>query len=285
MGDQSRNRPLIWFTVLGPASVGTLLGVVVLGGGAPDSYSAVGALGAFLLAVAAVLLSLAHVDKPTKAYRALRRFPTSPLSREIVLFAAYTGAAAAYAAAALAGGRALWLGIAGVALGTGAVVATAQVYVIPGRPAWRHWSTVAGFAGTALSLGPALALSLAGAGWPSVLEGDSADAVRIVTIAGVALAAVAFRSRSSHRNRVMSRAGHGGGNGPKSVLADPTGLWVTRVVVGMLIPPAVLILSPTAAPAVGLAALALLVGETADRTLFFAGAAPRPIGSEIPGAR
>jgi DMSO reductase anchor subunit len=67
--------------------------------------------------------------------------------------------------------------------------------------------------------------------------------------------------------------------------AGTTGLWITRVVVGLLIPVAVLALSPTSALTVAMAALALLVGETADRTMFFAGAAPQPIGSEIPGAR
>ncbi|MHB1343820.1 MAG: dimethyl sulfoxide reductase anchor subunit family protein [Thermoleophilia bacterium] len=281
MGDMSLNRPLIGFTVLGPASVGALGGVVVLGRGAPDTYLSVGALGAFLLAVAAVLFSLAHLDKPTKAYRAARRFPTSPLSREIASFAGFTGAVAAYTVATLAGARPLWLGVASVMLGALAVVATAQVYLVPGRPAWRHWSTLAGFAGSTLSLGPALALALAAARWPSLLQGDAADALRTLTTSGVALSAVAFWSRSTHRNRVMS----GAGNGPTSVFADPLGLWVTRVVVGILIPPAVLILSPTSAPVVGLAALALVAGETADRTLFFAGNVARPIGSEIPGAR
>ncbi|MHB9113968.1 MAG: DmsC/YnfH family molybdoenzyme membrane anchor subunit [Thermoleophilia bacterium] len=281
MGDMSRNRPLIGFTVLGPASAGVLGGVMVLGRGAPDPYLSVGALGACLLAVAAVLFSLAHLDKPTKAYRALRRFPTSPLSREIAAFGGFTGALAAYTAATLAGARPLWLGIASLILGAVAVVATAQVYVVPGRPAWLHWSTFAGFAGSALSLGPALALALAGARWPSLLEGGTAHALRTLTITGVALSAVAFWSRSTHRNRLMS----GVGNGPTIVFADPMGLWATRVVVGILIPPAVLILSPTSAPAVGLAALALVAGETADRTLFFAGDVARPIGSEIPGAR
>lgn len=281
MNHQHRHRPLVGFTVLGPASVGALLGALVLAPEAPAPFLAVTSVSALVLAVDAVLLSLAHLDKPSKAYRALRKFPTSPLSREIVFFAAYATAVAAYATTAVAGAAPLWLGIASVVLGTIAVIATAQVYVIPGRPAWYHWSTVAGFAGCALSLGPALALALAGAWWPAALPGDRAFTLRALTLAGVALAALAFWARTTRWNRMLAD----GEARRESPQPGTTGLWVTRVVVGLLIPVAVLVLSPTSALTVAMAALALLVGETADRTMFFAGATPQRIGSEIPGAR
>ncbi|MHB0978834.1 MAG: dimethyl sulfoxide reductase anchor subunit family protein [Thermoleophilia bacterium] len=281
MGHQDRNRPLVGFTVLGPASVGALLGALVLAPEVPAPFGATAAGCAVVLAVAAALLSLAHLDKPSKAHRAVRKFPASPLSREIVVFVAYTTAAAAFAAAAVAGAAPLWLGIGSVALGAAAVIATAQVYAIPGRPAWHHWSTVAGFAGCALSLGPAFTLALAGAWWPAALAGDRALALRALTMAGVALAGTAFWARTARSNRMPAI----GAAQREGAQAGTTGLWITRVVVGLLIPVAVLALSPTSALTVAMAALALLVGETADRTMFFAGAAPQPIGSEIPGAR
>ncbi len=281
MNHHDRNRPLVGFTVLGPASVGGLLAALVLAPEAPASFLAIAAGCALTLAVAALLLSLAHLDKPSKAYRALRKFPTSPLSREIVFFAAYATAAAAYAAAAVADAAPLWLGIASIVLGAAAVIATAQVYVIPGRPAWYHWSTVAGFAGSALSLGSALTLALAAAWWPMALAGDRAFTLRALTMAGVALAALAFWARTARWNRMLAD----GDARRESAPAGTTGLWVTRVVVGLLIPVAVLVLSPTSVLTLAPAALALLIGETADRTMFFTGAAPQHIGSEIPGAR
>lgn len=281
MRDQGRNRPLIGFTVLGPASVGALLGTLVLAEDAPGPYLATAAVAAFLLALLAVVLSLAHLDKPFRAYRALRRFPTSSLSREVAVFGGYACAAGAYAAAVLAGARPVWPGIAIVVLGAVAVLATAHVYVIPGRPAWRHWSTVAGFVSCALSLGPALALTLAAAWWPETLGGDGASVARSVVISGVALAAAAFWARTVRWNRIFSsgRADRG------TVPVGSTGLWVARVVVGLVVPVVVLVTASTSAPVVALAALALLVGETADRTMFFAADGPRLIGSEIPGAR
>jgi DMSO reductase anchor subunit len=281
MSEQYRNRPLVAFTVLGPASVGALLGTLVLEAGAPDPYPAIGTVAAVLLALVAVLLSLAHLDKPGKAYRAVRRFPSSPLSREIVFFAVYTAAAAVCAAAALAGARIFWPGIIAVVFGAAAIAATAHVYVIPGRPAWHHWSTFAAFAGTSLSLGPALALALAGPRWPALLDGSAALALRGLIVTGVALAAVALWARTTRLKHSMTNRR----SGSAVSSFDPVGLWTARIVVGLLVPAAVLILAPTSPTAVAMMVLALLAGETADRTLFFAGAAPRPLGREIPGAR
>jgi len=261
--------------------VGTLLGALVLAGDAPRAYLGTAAVTTFLLALLAVVLSLAHLDKPFRGYRALRRFPTSALSREIAVFGGYTCGAGVYAAAMLAGAQPLWPGVAIVVLGAAAVLAMAHVYVIPGRPAWRHWSTVAGFAGCALSLGPALALALAAAWWPETLGGDGALVVRSVVISGVALAAVALWARTVRWYKVFAR----GTVATEAVPGRSSGLWVARVVVGLMLPVVVLATAPTSAMVAALAALALLAGETADRTMFFAAGGPRPIGSEIPGAR
>ena len=65
----------------------------------------------------------------------------------------------------------------GVATGCGAVAVVAGVatihymircYLIPARPFWNHWQTVASFVGTSLALGGLIGLALV-PGWPPLL--------------------------------------------------------------------------------------------------------------------
>jgi DMSO reductase anchor subunit len=98
------------------------------------------------------------------AYRALRMWRRSWLSREVLLFTAFAGAASVYAAL-------LWLDLPGsaaaggltVALGLGGVIASACIYRVPARPAWNSRHTVAHFLLTAGTLGPLCAAAV-GAG-------------------------------------------------------------------------------------------------------------------------
>src|SRR5206468_4754804 len=94
------------------------------------------------LAVAALALgaSTLHLGRPIHAYRALKMWRRSWLSREVLLFAGFSAVAALYASV-------LWFGLPGapvlgpltVALGISGVFASACIYRVPSRPAWNTW--------------------------------------------------------------------------------------------------------------------------------------------------
>jgi DMSO reductase anchor subunit len=118
------------------------------------------------LAVGSLALgaSTMHLGRPAHAYRALRMWRRSWLSREVLLFSAFAGVAAAYAGA-------LWFqipgsaGIGGVTtlLGLMGVTASACIYRVTSRPAWNSPYTVLQFLVTAGVLGPLFAIAV-GAG-------------------------------------------------------------------------------------------------------------------------
>jgi DMSO reductase anchor subunit len=81
------------------------------------------------------------------------------LSREVLLFTLFAGSASAFAAATLfhlppfAAIPTMLLGLAGV-------TASAFIYLVPARPAWNNWHTLADFHLTGLVLGPAFLRAL-----------------------------------------------------------------------------------------------------------------------------
>ncbi len=148
------HTPLVAMTVLTQLSAGALLAVWLL--------QAMGKAAAFGLAAAALgvaVLSLAastlHLGRPIYAWRALRMWKRSWLSREVLLFTGFAFAASLYAGT-------LWMGAAGsgaagaltVLLGAAGVTASAFLYLVPARPAWNSPHTLAEFHLTALLLGP-----------------------------------------------------------------------------------------------------------------------------------
>jgi formate dehydrogenase iron-sulfur subunit len=96
-------------------------------------------LPAAVVAGAALTASLAHLGRPTHAWKALRNLRRSWLSREVALFGAYATAAAAAVPAPTLAPVAAALGVAGV-------LASARLYIVPGRPAWDSPLTLAHFA-------------------------------------------------------------------------------------------------------------------------------------------
>ncbi len=84
------------------------------------------------------------------------------LSREVLLFSLFAGAAQAYAASQLLGYAALLhaVSIPTVLLGLAGVTASAFIYMVPARPAWDSPLTVADFHLTALVLGPLFVAAL-----------------------------------------------------------------------------------------------------------------------------
>jgi len=135
----------------------------------------IAAITSLLVATLALGASTLHLGRPIYAYRALKMWRRSWLSREVLLFSAFSLVACFYAAAIWVrwpGGVAL--GALTVALGFGGVTASACIYRVPSRPAWNTPLTLVQFNLTALTLGPLFAAAV-GAGSARALAVASAS--------------------------------------------------------------------------------------------------------------
>ncbi len=159
--DQYRLRPeqphwpLIVMTVLTQLSAGAFTSIWLL-----EILSArihrSASLVALCVAVLALCASTLHLGRPIHAMRALKMWRRSWLSREVLMFTLFAGAATAYSLT-------LWLGLSASVLlggvttlfGLAGVYASARLYLVPGRPAWNSPFTVAEFLLTAALLGSA----------------------------------------------------------------------------------------------------------------------------------
>jgi formate dehydrogenase iron-sulfur subunit len=160
---QDPHWPLVVMTVLTQLSVGAFAGLWLLGAfGLPltSQFAALAALAVGLLSLGA---STFHLGRPAYAYRALKMWRRSWLSREVLLFTGFAFTAGAYAAVLFAdadyGG---FFGAIPALLGAAGIGASAFIYMVPARPAWASKYTLAEFFSTALLLGP-LFLSAFGA--------------------------------------------------------------------------------------------------------------------------
>ena len=101
---------------------------------------------ALLVAAIAMAASTLHLGRPAYAWRALRMWRRSWLSREVLLFTVFAALGTAYAVALWwSGALALLLGTCTVAAGIAAVFASARIYLVRARPAWNSGHTVAEF--------------------------------------------------------------------------------------------------------------------------------------------
>lgn len=305
----SQHAPLAVMLVLtqfavGAFSVGWFLSrTLPSGAGAHERYQALVALVSGLLALGA---SLFHLGRPLFAYRALLGLKTSWLSREILAFGAFASLATTYAlfdwqrpllsamhlsafddelAARLVDG----LGVAVILSGTLGILCSALLYRATGRALWNGPSIVIRFVLTALVLGTAVSLVmlLAAPAWAS--DVSAFVAVRHLCKALLASASIKllyelglFTHLRALRHTDLKR----------SALLMTTELrnWTLArftggALGGVLMP--LLLLGTIASPgshdgAVGLAlagALGILIGELAERALFFsASTAPRMPG-------
>jgi len=144
--------------------------------------AALSSLAVGLVAFAAATL---HLGRPIYAYRAVKMWKRSWLSREVLLFAGFSIVACAYAGM-------LWRGLPGSAvvgavtavLGAAGVTASACIYRVPSRPSWNTPFTLVQFNLTAATLGPlfAAATDVGNPRWLAVVT-SSAAAVAIVVLA------------------------------------------------------------------------------------------------------
>ena len=153
--------PLVVMTVLTQLSVGTFVTLWLLQLAGKRTRLGVAALVSLLTAGLALNAAVLHLGRPIHAYRALRMWKRSWLSREVLLFGCFSMVAFTYAAllclhlpgSLAAGALTSLLGIAGVN-------ASAFIYLVPARPAWNSKYTVTGFLLTGALFGPLVAASL-----------------------------------------------------------------------------------------------------------------------------
>jgi Fe-S-cluster-containing dehydrogenase component/DMSO reductase anchor subunit len=271
--------PLVFMTVLTQLAVGAFATVWLLQAAGRSTRLDVAAIASLTVAAIALGASTLHLGRPIHAYRALKMWRRSWLSREVLLFSAFSGVASAYAALlwmqahGLVNGTTPPIGSVSVAtgaltaaLGLAGVTASACIYRVPSRPAWNSWLTAARFGGTALVLGP-LFTAVVGVG-DAVWLGRVAAAA-----AGVqALLVVAAFLRAVASDRVELR-------GTARLLS--TRLAVPFVARGALLcaGAGVLPLVSTAPFALAAALLLALAGELAGRYLFFVSVVPAHMAS------
>ena len=150
--------PLVFMTVLTQLSVGTFSAIWLLQLTGRATHLGAAALVSMLAGSLALGSSTLHLGRPAFAYRALKMWKRSWLSREVLLFSLFSGVAAVYS---------LWLwfhlpGSAGLGaltalFGLAGVAASACIYLVRARPAWNTKHTVADFFLTGALLGSLLA--------------------------------------------------------------------------------------------------------------------------------
>ncbi|HVW20795.1 MAG TPA: DmsC/YnfH family molybdoenzyme membrane anchor subunit [Opitutaceae bacterium] len=241
--------PLVLLLTLFPAAVGAQAAELL--GPAPSPLLERLALAAGAAAAAA---SVAHLGRPLRAWRVFLGLRRSWLSREILALGLWL----ALAAGAAFGGPA-WLRPAAAFAGAAALACSAMVYAATGRDFWRLRETAPRFFGSAAVLGAAAAFALRGG-------------------RGLALTAAALLGA---KLAFEMRALRGG--------ADPgaPARRTARLLAGPLRPALALRLAlglvGAALPAFGprwAAPLALLLGEGAERYLYFRAVSP----PRMPGA-
>jgi DMSO reductase anchor subunit len=178
--------PLVFMLVLTQMSVGAFLSIVLLAartGAGALQYASIAALAIGHLALGASTL---HLGRPAFAWRALKMWKRSWLSREVVAFTAFAGAATLYAGL-------LWLstpiapmaGIAACIAGVFGVLSSAFIYLVPARPAWNSWTTPVEYFLTAALLGAMFARCFSGDGTVHLIAISSAVAITILAIVKV----------------------------------------------------------------------------------------------------
>jgi DMSO reductase iron-sulfur subunit len=262
--------PLVVMTVLTQLAVGAFTTIWLLQLLGASAHLDVAAVTAFLVGGLALGASTMHLGRPAFAYRALRMWRRSWLSREVLLFSAFSGVAPVYAgmlwldlpASTVVGGLTVLLGIAGV-------TASACIYRVPSRPSWNTPYTLAQFVLTSAVLGPLLAaaVGVSGARWLFL----AAAAMAVAQFVVIALSF--FRCIASDSLELKGTA-----RLLSTVLARTFVLRGGLLALGAVIVP--LLMGPAEAGPYAMTALALAVfGELLGRYLFFVSAVPKHLAA------
>ncbi len=154
---ESPHWPLVFMTVLTQLSVGAFAAIWWMQAFAVRSDRRASLI-ALLIAFCALSASTLHLGRPLYAARALRMWRRSWLSREVLMFTLFAGAATLFSLCqwiemsfvTTSGAITILLGLAGVG-------ASAKLYMVPGRPAWNSSLTIFEFFATTALLGASAA--------------------------------------------------------------------------------------------------------------------------------
>ncbi len=158
--------PLVFMLVLTQLSVGAFTTIWLLQLLGAGTRLGIAALSSLLVGGVALNAATLHLGRPIHAYRALRMWRRSWLSREVLLFSIFSAVSGAYAGMlwfGIPGGS--WIGGVTAVVGLAGVLASAYIYRVPSRPSWNSWHTLLEFNLTAGILGPLFAAAV-GAGNP-----------------------------------------------------------------------------------------------------------------------
>ncbi len=148
---------LVWMTTLIQLSVGTLAAAILSGHAGPVAVTLL-----LLLTFLTLNVAVLHLGRPAFAWRALKMWRRSWLSREVLLFGLFFGALTLLAGVTwlaavhqlpLAAPVLLLLRIIAPALGIAGLLASAYIYLVPARPAWNTLHTPMDFVLSAGVLG------------------------------------------------------------------------------------------------------------------------------------
>ncbi|MBI3207896.1 MAG: dimethyl sulfoxide reductase anchor subunit [Candidatus Solibacter usitatus] len=273
--DTARVRPenphwsLIFLLVLTQLAVGAMSIVWLL-----ECFGAHLASTAPLLPLAVGLLSLAaapiHLGRPIYAYRAVRGWKRSWLSREILTLSIFAAAAAAYSGALFFGlPYRLEFGALTVLAGLAGVTCSARIYMVPARPAWNMAHTLIEFLLTAAILGPALTVATGVSSEPWLVR--VALFASALQVANAGLKYVRMSASQTHELR-----------GSATLLAVVLRPWFVARILGLFAGGIALALgTPVVAFVIALAS------EIAGRYLFFTAVVPKGVASTFiaPGRR
>ncbi|HWY45124.1 MAG TPA: DmsC/YnfH family molybdoenzyme membrane anchor subunit [Candidatus Sulfotelmatobacter sp.] len=153
--------PLVFMTVLTQLSVGAFAAIWLLQVFGLQARLRIAALVSLTLGGLALGASTIHLGRPMFAYRALKMWKRSWLSREVLLFGVFSQVAFLYAAL-------LWFGLPisrligamTILAGAAGVAASACIYLVRPRPAWHSKHTFGEFYLSGAILGPLLAATI-----------------------------------------------------------------------------------------------------------------------------
>jgi len=174
---QEPHTPLIWMTVLTQLGFGGFLAVFLVDllrsvrGGQAETIKALGWLAPTLIVIIMISLgaSTFHLGRPAYAYRAMKNWRTSWLSREILSLSLFAGVALMYSAFLFlteglnlvhveleqANQLRMFLGWLTVISGVVGIYCSSMLYRVPARPAWDMRKTTFDFFFVSFILGSA----------------------------------------------------------------------------------------------------------------------------------
>jgi formate dehydrogenase iron-sulfur subunit len=266
--------PLVVMTVLTQMSVGAFVTTWLLQMLGAPSRLGITAITSLMVSGLALTASTLHLGRPVHAYRALKMWRRSWLSREVLLFTLFSGVSGGYAAMLWFGitGSA-WVGLLTMVIGLAAVFASASIYRVPSRPSWNSPHTIAEFLVTAGVLGPLFAAA-AGAGTPRWL------AIGAATMAGAQFALVALRWLRCMASDSLEL--NGTARLLSTVLARHVVWRGVLLAAGAIALPLIAVLGLPAVPylpAMGAGLALALGGEILGRYLFFVSAVPKHLAA------